>query len=103
MYLHFNIRIIRAGDAYGRDDCLLHNEKEPMIEFYDPRYPHTNLGQFVSRYYLKTLLDSRMQICNNGLCLDAGIKDWRVSPAQMIEIFNTVDRARNIRIGEVAR
>jgi len=49
--LQFNTKIIGTGDRYGRADCLT-NEGPPMIEFYDPRYQHGPLGQFVSRYYV---------------------------------------------------
>ena len=43
----FNVRIVRAGDRYGRDNCLTHDKDEPLVEFYDSRYPHTEYGQFV--------------------------------------------------------
>src|SRR5690606_39865054 len=47
------------GDSYGLNGCLIHEENDPMIEFYDTRYHLSNdwegLGQFVSRYYLSTL------------------------------------------------
>lgn len=53
----FTVRIIHEGDRYGRDDCLTHDESEPMVEFFDKTYIEgfTPLGQFVSRYYLSTL------------------------------------------------
>lgn len=64
----FGVRVIRTGDRYGLDDCLtVKPDEKPMAEFYDlsqcirsgqaqdvakfgPR------GQFVSRYYVATLL-----------------------------------------------
>lgn len=58
----FNVRLVEAGDRYGRDFCLTH-EYEPsdidkaMVEFYDARFLHTKFGQFVSRYYVSTLLE----------------------------------------------
>ena len=75
----FNVRIVNKGDMYGRNFCLMHDEHEPVIEFYDSRYPHTKFGQFVSRYYVSTLLDH-----DGGLCLDGGNRDeWTVSSQDM--------------------
>lgn len=75
----FNVRILRKGDKYGRDECLTHNEDRPLVEFYDTRYPHTQYGQFVSRYYVSTLLESD----TGGLCLDGGVPSWTVGAQDM--------------------
>ena len=60
----WTIRIIDKGDAYGRDDCLIHENDEPTIEFYDgdnlfdkDEASGEVLGQFVSRYYISTIAD----------------------------------------------
>jgi hypothetical protein len=50
-----------------------------MVEFYDTRYPHTQYGQFVSRYYVDTILDGS----DCGLCLDGGVPSWTVSAEDM--------------------
>lgn len=75
----FNVRIVNKGDRYGRADCLTHDEDRPMVEFYDHRYTHgdwPDRGQFVSRYYVSTLLE----VENRGLCLDGGNpNEWSVS------------------------
>lgn len=75
----FNVRIVNKGDRYGRADCLTHDEDRPMVEFYDRRYQHgdwPDRGQFVSRYYISTLLEGE----NRGLCLDGGnANEWSVS------------------------
>lgn len=62
-------RVIRKGDRYGLDDCLIHDKPNSMVEFYD-----TNNGeQFVSRYYTKTIMD----IANGaGLLMDGGTPQW---------------------------
>jgi len=73
----FNLRIVRKGDGYGLG--LTHTKDEPMVEFYDSRYPHTEFGQFVSRYYASTLLERK----HNGLCLDGGSPGWSVSENDM--------------------
>ena len=79
----FNVRIVNKGDKYGLNDCLVNDEK-PMVEFYDTRYPHTQYGQFVSRYYVETILDGS----ECGLCLDGGVPSWTVSAEDMKTVRN---------------
>ena len=78
--MRFNTKIIPTGGAYGRDDCLT-NQGAPLIEFYDPRYQHTPVGQFVSRYNVNTIIDH-----TGGLWLYGGVDEWTVSAADMYEI-----------------
>lgn len=80
----FNVRIVRKGDRYGRDYCLTHDEDKPLVEFYDNRYPHTEDGQFISRYYVETILGTdRYGRGTGGLCLDGGVPSWTVSEQDM--------------------
>ena len=87
----FTVRIVNKGDAYGRDNCLTHSG-EPMAEFYDARYPHTPLGQFVSRYYVSTLVADRAKLCEVGLDLQGDVPDWKVSPEAMTNVFTFLTR-----------
>ena len=75
----FNVRIVRTGDAYGLDDRLI-NDGAPLVEFYDNRHMHTPRGQFVSRYYIDTLLDRPDGL---GLALDGGVPAWTVNADDM--------------------
>jgi hypothetical protein len=75
----FNVRIVRKGEGYGLDSRLTHDKEEPFVEFYDKRYPHTEYGQFISRYYVSTILEYD----NQGLCLDGGIPEWSISARDM--------------------
>ena len=50
------------------------------VKFYDARYEHTDIGQFVSSYYISTILDGNDDI---GLCLDGGIPEWSISASGM--------------------
>jgi hypothetical protein len=77
---HWNIRLVRNGDAYGLNDCLTNDSGRTLVEFYDNRHPHTPLGQFVSRYYAETLL-ARPTGCS--LTLDFEVPSWTVSGAEM--------------------
>jgi hypothetical protein len=86
-----NVRMVRVGENYGRDNCLVHEDSlklGPMVEFYDARYPHTEHGQFVSRYYAQTLFDYHKP--DTGLMLDGGIPDWNVDPAAMQRVLDWV-------------
>ena len=84
----FNTRLVRDGDPYGRRGCLTHSG-EPVIEFYDARHTSeqspfwTNLGQFVSRYYLSTFCDGG----HAGLCLHGGVDGWTISADNRAEIM----------------
>ena len=84
----FNSRIVRKGDSYGLNNCLTHTEDDPLVEFYDARYDHTELGQFVSSYSASTLTgegewsfgsDSR----ETGLNLEGSVSDWFVDADQV--------------------
>ena len=82
----FNVRTVRTGDRYGANDCLTHDKAEPMIEFYDARQDPAKFGprgQFVSRYYLKTLRFSNARA--DGLMLDNASPDWFVTAAELAE------------------
>jgi len=47
----YNVRIVRKGDRFGRDDCLTHDDDRPMVEFYDSNYPTDDgRGGYVRRY-----------------------------------------------------
>lgn len=76
----FLIRVVRLGERYGLNDCLVHERADPMIEFYDlthaGRKGFSERGQFVSSYYARTLTKHDP---TRGLCLDGANADvWGV-------------------------
>jgi hypothetical protein len=80
----FNVRVVNKGDKYGLNNVLTHNEDKPLVEFYDVRYPHTEFGQFVSRYYVSTILgDDGYGPKDSGLNLHGGVPEWTVSERHM--------------------
>lgn len=85
----FNVRHVKPGDRYGRDLCLI-NKDNDLIEFYDARFPHTPLGQFVSRYNLDTLMEDGEKWRSQGLCLDMDIPDWNVSVEGMTQVYEAM-------------
>lgn len=72
------IRVINRGQNYGRDDALTNDGREALVEFFDTRYEHTDLGQFVSRYYVSTLTEAKD---GPGLNLHDGEPSWRIGAA----------------------
>jgi hypothetical protein len=84
----FAVVLVPPGAAYGREDCLTNDSGKTMVEFYDIRYPHTEHGQFVTRYYVSTLLEDRSR--SRGLCLDGGIPAWSLDPRAFGEAMDAV-------------
>lgn len=84
----FRVRVVRKGDSYGLNDMLTHQEDEPMVEFYDARYDFSpGRGQFVSRYYLRTLRDRNYL----HLQLEGGVRDWWVSRENLLAFFSSLE------------
>jgi len=79
----FRVRIVEKGQKYGLNSCLSHDNKEPLVEFYDKRFPHTEHGQFVSRYYLSTLTERDN---SNGLNLSGGVPNWSIDGDTMNQV-----------------
>ena len=79
------VRMVFPGARYGRDGCLVHDKSDPLVEFFDNDYdfnPWLGIkGQFVSRYYLSTLLGH-----GGGLCLAGGEPKWMLSAEELQEI-----------------
>lgn len=87
------VRILFPGMAYGLDFKLIH-EGKPVVEFYDARHEHTPYGQFVSRYYVETLLASHESgRTAGGLCLQGGVREWNVSGEALGRAMDWVKKA----------
>ncbi len=96
----FSVRLVRTGDRYGRDMCLVHEDAVPMIEFYDARRTgpgfDPGLGQFISRYCATTLTaasPTSQRNLDHGLLLDPGSPHWWVDGPEMQAVI-TWARAR---------
>lgn len=83
---NFNVKLVKKGDRHGRNDCLVHDKTDPLVQFYDETYTKgfTELGQFVASYYASTLLDRGRY----ELSLDTSIPEWTVSASNMVDIQN---------------
>ena len=76
---HFNVRVLFPGERYGYNHCVIHNGKEPLVEFWDAAQDTAKfgpLGQFVTRYNLSTMFQ-----VENGLMLDGGVFPWQITAA----------------------
>ena len=73
-------RLVPAGDGFGRNFRLISNEA--LVEFYDTRYPHTEFGQFISRYTLDTIL----ALGPKGIALDGGIPYWTLAQGDSVRL-----------------
>lgn len=78
----WKVRIVRNGDFYGRDYCLV-NKKDDLIEFYDldedpEKFP---IGQQVASYYLKDIKGRSYDLNLNGVS-----EKWYLTSESMGEI-----------------
>lgn len=92
----FGVRLVRPGMGYGVDDKIIfrpgdddHRAALPddlLVEFYDMRYTDRfgERGQFVSRYYRSTLMESDGRY---GLNLDGGVRAWSVDVDAMQQVY----------------
>ena len=101
----FNVRLIRKGDRYGLNDCLVHKEDEPMIEFWDATYENDpkftiGLGQFVARYALGTLTGKPgcygrcdHRVVSQGIDLLGYVAEWKITGPNARDAILACERA----------
>jgi len=79
---NFRCKILRKGDRYGVENCVRHDSDKPLLEFFDLTYENDPRfgpdGQFVSRYYVETIMEG-----NAGLILQGGVPDWKIDAVAM--------------------
>lgn len=93
-YAPLNVHLVMPGESYGRTGAIVNNDNEPLIEFYDARYPHTDHGQFVSSYTMRSLSENPPLI---GLRLDGGIPDWTATAPNVHAAVQLAKRAMAVR------
>jgi hypothetical protein len=99
--VRFNVRLVKKGDRYGLDNCLVHEKDEPIVEFYDARHPHTEYGQFITRYAVSSLRGtdewSRRahwpDLRTHGLDLMGHVAAWKLEPENVREVLRALDFA----------
>lgn len=101
----FTVRLVERGDQYGLNFCLTHDKLLPMVEFYDTEskaecYDFVGdrleaiaagaprLGQFVSRYYVETLMENIAT--TGGIYLHGGVPRWQIDGDAVREAFQAL-------------
>ena len=95
--ISFNIKLVNQGENYGLNNKLTNDNEDPLVEFYDARYPHTELGQFVTRYSLSTLTEDGKK---GGLNLQGGVPDWYVSEDAMNQVRDWLKSLNTQQLGK---
>jgi hypothetical protein len=79
----FNVKIVGPGEMYGQNNAV-QNGGEAIIEFYDSKHlvsAKRPLGQFVSHYFLSTLMAH-----SGGLVLHGGVPGWHITEDGMDQV-----------------
>lgn len=91
----WRVHVVAPGAHYGLNNSLTHDDNRSLVEFWDmsvtkDKFPD---GQFVSRYYIETLLEDKwgpgpQDLMRGGLCLDGLNADvWSVTGNEMKTVF----------------
>ena len=84
----FNVKLIEVGEWYGRDPSTgapCFQADELMLEFWDATYSsHGPMGQFVSRYYVRTM---KSRDPAYDLNMDGNVPMWWVGATQVREVM----------------
>jgi hypothetical protein len=106
----FRLRIVRKGDRYGLNCCKVHDQDDPLVEFYDASYGPEDgfgpLGQFTgSRYCLSTLIGkgTLIKISIEGLPLDlcGDVEAWTVDGSVTSQVMRWVrHELARVRVAE---
>lgn len=106
---NWRVHLVMPGDHYGRGDVLTYEQEKadrygsglPMVEFYDTSQDPTRFpgGQFVSRYYMDTLLGTDSLKLGvplrdmQAFSLDGGVPAWTVSGDDLKRVAEWLDAA----------
>jgi hypothetical protein len=77
----YNVLYLENGDG-TQTEC-----EGSLVRFYDSRFRFTPHGQFVSCYYVSTLLESP-RVPPRGLCLQGGVREWDIDAVTMAGILD---------------
>lgn len=83
----FCARLLFKGGSYGLGFQLIHGEDAPILEFYDVKHPHTPYGQFITRYYVHTLLDHAASV---GLDMMGDVPGWKLDAESLALVMDWV-------------
>jgi len=75
-----------AGDSVYKDGRVLTFHDSEIVR---EQWP---IGQQVSGYYIRTLLEDREQLEEGGLNLEGGVEAWSATPSEMKKVFKLIDK-----------
>lgn len=112
----WRVHLVMPGDPYGRGNALTYEHAEakryggglPLVEFYDISQDPAAFpgGQFVSRYYMSTLLGTdNLKIGSpiremSALSLDGGVPSWTIAGDDLKRVSDWLDAAYETLGGE---
>jgi hypothetical protein len=88
-WVPFRVLVVPASQEGPNKYRAPADRDHAVVEFYDRRHDHeSELGQFVSCYDLRTLLNrpggnGTGRLAETGLNLDGGVRDWTVDAGAM--------------------
>lgn len=113
----WRVHLVMPGEHYGRNDALTYEPEEavqhgsglPLVEFYDMSQDPATFpgGQFVSRYYMDTLLGTDSPKLGVpirdmfALDLDGGVPAWTVSGDDLKRVADWLDTAHEALEGRM--
>lgn len=75
-------RLVEPGDPFGLNFQMV--AEGAIVEFYDTKFQHTDFGQFISRYSLRTLLENPEP---TGINLYGGVSPWILTPHEHVRLM----------------
>lgn len=66
-------RLVRAGELYGNRHARIHSGLGPMVEIYDTREYHTDVGKLIGRYLVTEIMTRDQLFCKD--CKDMAMVD----------------------------
>jgi hypothetical protein len=86
----FNVRLVRQNGVYGADDSLLHQQAEPLVEFFDASNleEDNRLGYFTGiRCALGTLFQTAFELGSNAdVLFNESLPMWNISTDNISDI-----------------
>lgn len=100
----YRIVILRVGALYGYNDCLINQEKSPLIEFWDMTDCSAcrPQGSFVQRYHVETLMANRRNIEAHGMEVWKEIPTSRLDGNAMVQVYRWLAWQLGCNLGELA-
>lgn len=77
---------------------LTKEKNAKYITFYDSRFikGFTKLGQPITKYYMKTIIQDRYGSCSKlGLDLYGGVDNWYVDAKSMTKLINWINKTKH--------